>query len=737
MTISEANARLGGEGAGWKALFPYTPRKGQPELMALWEERLAGGGHLVTDCGTGTGKTVCALAPALAAASPSGRRVLYLTRTNSQQRQAIIEARAMAKTCGFPPGEIPACGIQGRARLCPMARDDPDLMGGEPEELSSLCSDMKRAALVTLRGGHTRRKVCHHYLRMCTADLDELYDWMAREVPTPEELAARCDELAICPYELTKSAMEKARAVTAPYIFFFNRYIRRHLLEWMGCSIEDLIVVVDEAHNLPDYARELASAALSLRQLRLALQEAEEFDLPPLSGDLQIRDVAAALASAMVEMVKEFLIDVDGLIPSGELEARLMSSLMVTSHGIRQLARDLVNDGEVVRDIKKRQGRLPRSHLRALGAFLDMWLDMESRTYVPLVLGRRSSERRARPMARLVEDGSTGDMEGSGANGASGGPEPLPPLRSRLEVDVPVVHGHRRVSPDPLLERLVEWERAYEPRVEAFCMDASVVTAALRDTHASLHMSGTLRPLAEYRDVLGLPRDTVAQVFPSPFPPENRLCLYTTDVTTRYEEMERRPEMPERIAGHLEDLLNGCHRNTLVLFPSFEMLERFINGGMLWGVRREKLFGERGLGQRDLMDLGELFRSERGSVLFSVCGGRLSEGIDYPDQDLEMVVMVGIPFPPPTARLRALSYFHDVRFGKGWEYTVTTPTTRKLLQGIGRLIRRPEDRGVAVILDKRARHFGSDIGGLLQSWDPPADVRAFWSAGGGVGRGSP
>jgi len=129
------------------------------------------------------------------------------------------------------------------------------------------------------------------------------------------------------------------------------------------------------------------------------------------------------------------------------------------------------------------------------------------------------------------------------------------------------------------------------------------------------------------------------------------------------------------------------------------------------------------------MELARSFCESRGAVLFSVCGGRLSEGMDYPAQELEMVVVVGIPYPPPTARQRALSYFHDVRFGKGWEYTVTAPTARKLVQGVGRLIRRPDDRGAAVILDKRARHFHASLDGLLQSWDPARDVRRFFGEG--------
>jgi Rad3-related DNA helicase len=535
--------------------------------------------------------------------------------------------------------------------------------------------------------------------------------------------------------------------------------------------VDELIVVVDEAHNLPDYARELSSSVLSLRQLSLALREAREFDLPPLSDGLPIRDLIELLGTSMVEMAREYLMDVDGLVPAGELETRLMSGLGLTSHGIRRLARDLVNDGEVVREKRRKQGRLPRSHLRSLGIFLEFWMDMESERYVQLVLGKRSAERRGLLLSlsdvRMeldsdVDDpGRSMDYDGrmpgvrlpelAGPRGCSpahhravedafgggflSGGLFIPPMSEedrhgrpgvRVAPTKPFDQGSARGKDARLLALLDRWERATGARLEAFCLDPSITAAPLLDSAAALHMSGTLRPLAEYRDTMGLPGSTRLLQLPSPFPPENRQVLYATDVTTRYEVMERVPDMPERLSAHLEVLLNGSMRNTLVLFPSFELLERFAGGGLLAGIRRVKLFDERGMSQRELMALVEEFRATRGAAMFSVAGGRLSEGMDYPDEDLELVVMVGIPYPPPTARQRALSHFYDVRFGKGWEYTVTAPTLRKLLQGVGRLIRRPDDRGIAVILDKRARHFADDIPDLLQSWDPAGDVVAFF-----------
>ena len=113
------------------------------------------------------------------------------------------------------------------------------------------------------------------------------------------------------------------------------------------------------------------------------------------------------------------------------------------------------------------------------------------------------------------------------------------------------------------------------------------------------------------------------------------------------------------------------------------------------------------------------------AALFSVMGGRISEGMDFPAEQLEIAVIVGIPYPKPTARQRGLQHYYDMKFRKGWEYTVEAPAARKMLQSIGRLIRDESDRGIAVILDRRAARFKKYIRDLEESKNLMEDVKNF------------
>ena len=88
--------------------------------------------------------------------------------------------------------------------------------------------------------------------------------------------------------------------------------------------------------------------------------------------------------------------------------------------------------------------------------------------------------------------------------------------------------------------------------------------------------------------------------------------------------------------------------------------------------------------------------------------------------------IIGGGEPKPTAKQKALQYYYDIKFGKGWDYTVKAPTARRMLQSIGRLIRSENDRGVAVILDRRAMQFKEYLPDLKETTDPAKDVSDFW-----------
>lgn len=596
-------------------LFPYPYRKGQEELVKFLRDVSITGGTAVIESGTGTGKTVSSLSAAVSAAKATGCKVVYLTRTRSQQKQVVTEcARISGKT---PLLCVP---IQGRrASSCPMMADDPELSSGTPEELSKLCSEYKRK--------ENGVSACKHFSKIDDVNLSEILDYVRNENPTQEDFDVYCKELGLCSYELTKLLLPDADVIVAPYPFIFMQPVFTRFAEWAETPLSSMILVIDEAHNLPDYLREIMTSQYSLRALDLAEREAKEWGDPEVSDGFRITDLTGVMR-AIIKAAREYLVEDDGIVPPYFLQDELMERLGTGSRTINSISNSLIDVGEIISEAKKKKKRLPRTYIGSLGRFLQHWYLTGDGFYV-----------------RLVEE---------------------------LE----------------------------NTRLKIYCMDPQEAAYPLTACHSSVHMSGTLVPLEDYARELGL-EQAETRVFESPFDPDNLYVGHVTDLSTRYEEMQN-PENVAQLENMTVDLAKCTDRNTAVFFPSYRLMEVFIRDGVPERIGKDIFFEVRGMSQPDLMEVVEGFTTTPHSVLFAVTGGRISEGLDFPDKDLEVAIVIGIPYPRPTARHKAFTRYCELRFGDGFKYASKIPAARRIRQAIGRLIRSEDDVGAAMILDRRA-----------------------------------
>jgi DNA excision repair protein ERCC-2 len=650
------------------ALFPYRPRPGQERVLEEVAELTHRGGVLLIDSPTGSGKTVGTLAPLLEHAEAADHRILYLVRTHAQEVQVLQEARVISHRLDHP---FLALGLEGRQKRCLLLEPVAEMKGATAEEHGKLCSDRKQATQRMFEGGTlltpptdlpdtgpvdlTDLDGCPYYAKVLQADLDELADRFSQKLPSPGEFESYCRSEDLCAYELSKKLAPKARLITAPYVFFFHPHIRNSLLQWLNVGLERIDLVVDEAHNLPDHLRDLATVALpedSIRRARNELSERGDFAIPDGPSASHLLEVTGR---AVAELIDRFAPEEDGILPPNALEDHLLSEVGGTSHRLDVWIGALVSWGEALREERRRQRRLPRSWVHAVGLALLSWPQLSDPGYVKVVT---RSPRRA---------------------------------------------------------------------LEAYALDASVPAAPVRSCHLSVHMSGTLSPLEEYRDSLGLGEEARLLRIPSPFPPENRRLLYDPTVSTRFEELRTDPASVPRIADRLAEVLMSLPVRTAVFFPSFDLMDRVLAAGLQSVLPASTVIETRRATMGDLWRSIEGFkRGEPEGVLLGVTGGRIAEGVDFPDEELEAVVVVGIPYPKPTAKREALRKFVEASVGHGWEYCVEAPAQRALLQALGRMIRSENDRGIGIVLDRRAPTFERALPGLAPIADLENEARRFY-----------
>ncbi|MBO0869273.1 MAG: ATP-dependent DNA helicase [Micromonosporaceae bacterium] len=165
---------------------------------------------------------------------------------------------------------------------------------------------------------------------------------------------------------------------------------------------------------------------------------------------------------------------------------------------------------------------------------------------------------------------------------------------------------------------------------------------------------------------------------------------------------------------HLLELVQALGGRTLGLFSSRRAAERAAE------VLRAKTDLTVLLqGEQSLPLLVRRFREDRASCLLGVLS--LWQGVDVPGDACQLVVIDRLPFPRPDEPLAAArSDAVDAAGGSGFAAVSVPVAAVRLAQGVGRLIRSAEDKGVVAVLDPRLET-ARGYGGYLRASLPP-----FW-----------
>lgn len=211
---------------------------------------------------------------------------------------------------------------------------------------------------------------------------------------------------------------------------------------------------------------------------------------------------------------------------------------------------------------------------------------------------------------------------------------------------------------------------------------AFVFTSATLSTHASF---------AHFKDRLGLPADTPELHLPSPFDYRRQALMYVA----RDLPDPRSPAYQGRALAAIEALVGLTRGRALVLFTS---RERMVEAHAALANRWSWPTMVQGQGSKEAL-LARL-RETPGAVLFATA--TFWEGVDIVGEALSLVIIDKLPFAPPgdplvDARVAKLNSEGRNAFV---DYQVPNAILA-LKQGVGRLIRHRNDRGIIAILDPR------------------------------------
>lgn len=234
-------------------------------------------------------------------------------------------------------------------------------------------------------------------------------------------------------------------------------------------------------------------------------------------------------------------------------------------------------------------------------------------------------------------------------------------------------------------------------------------------------MSGTL-DLAHFCDTLKLKESKHILKLPVPwaFPIENQKEIVMDGMSTYYK--ERNENTFEKYARLIQKVLKMTEKNVGVFFTSYVMLDQIVdleidrkenNRRIKFKIETDReIFRENRkievkgkkmtirLSAVENAEMIEKFREKNGKskVLFGVIGGRNSEGVNFRGEEMEIIMIIGLPFPKLTPlKIAYLRVYKDL----GREIVFDRPVVLKVRQVLGRIFRSEEDRGIVLICDSR------------------------------------
>lgn len=165
----------------------------------------------------------------------------------------------------------------------------------------------------------------------------------------------------------------------------------------------------------------------------------------------------------------------------------------------------------------------------------------------------------------------------------------------------------------------------------------------------------------------------------------------------------------QAIAQEMMRLVEASRGRAFLLFSSkrmldevFEIFQRDLPNHLTFPLLRQ--------GDMTRMELVRSFRERSGAVLFGLKS--FWEGVDIIGEALSLVVIDKLPFDPPDDPVHEARVAQMKAAGENWFGTYVLPqTVLRLKQGLGRLLRSHEDRGVMAILDTRlyTKNYGKQI----------------------------
>jgi len=541
-----------------------------------------------------------------------------------------------------------------------------------------------------------------------------------------EDLAGLGDASTTCAYYASREALAAAEVVVVPY----NTLLSSHSRQAVGLNLHQCLVIIDEAHNIPEALRSLSSCRLTLSAIQGADSQLSNY----------IQKYASRLAGKnlfYLGQIRRFLMSTTRYLTNAKprtasnKSSSSKSSMVVTATELLfTLKLDNLNIFNVLRYLQK--SRLAQK----LHGFTSSTInaDNDKNNDGTKEDGNHDLVSKHISAMSIVQEFLT-FLTGSQRDGRV-------VIEWPAQAQTPTKNGAKHQS------------RSSYPVYPSFryllLNPASQFQNVVDEAHAVILIGGTIRPFshmaaelfgstnaklvvqattAEMKCTLQPPGSSFVSITPSlttfkcghVVPPSHvfttRLSSGPTGVKLDFRHSSRSLHTVCDELGR--SILNMCRvvpAGFVVFLPSYSyeghLMARWNQTGLLQKLQKTKKLYREPKSSRDVEATLQLYSnnarlSKNGAILFCVIGGKMSEGINFANDMARCVFIVGLPYPDITdAELQEKMRLLDIDFQQkkiqisGQKYYHNL-CMRAVNQSIGRAIRHAKDYAAIVLADAR------------------------------------
>jgi DNA excision repair protein ERCC-2 len=342
----------------------YELRKGQTEFVQEATRALKNREVFVGSAPCGIGKSLASLLAVLPQLEEN--RLMICFRTRSQLHIYLKELRALSR-------DLCCVSFFSKQDMCPLKIKGDLSYLDFFEECRRLKENCESAA----------KPYCRFYMDTIKREkeAEQLALDCGKRILPPEESVGFMSKRGFCAHEALKMILPWANVFLGTYHYAFDPGIRESILKSFGPGFSRVFLIVDEAHNVPNFARELLSDQLTEGTVERALRETEAFE----------HDSSESVEKYLKVFIKEIFQRGHSTLKTEELRLlnpQEVSDLFLANNGVSatEVASTLKEYGEYVKKKRLESGTERfSSYNHRIGVFMESFFSNIGPKYVHLI----------------------------------------------------------------------------------------------------------------------------------------------------------------------------------------------------------------------------------------------------------------------------------------------------------------------------------------------------------------